>query len=126
MKTTAQTGRVKWPSGRIVTFFVVPGSLSKMFPGVLCDSVRFARPQLRYSQQRCDDRYALHWHGQRVNDAYGEADVMLAGGAEMARCGSGLGGCCSGRYDTPMIIHKPQASLGADRDGFVLSMVLAL
>lgn len=55
--------------------------------------------------------------------AYGDADVMLAGGAEMATCPTGLGGFSSARAlstrnDDPEAASRPW---DRDRDGFVLS-----
>lgn len=54
---------------------------------------------------------------------YGDADVMVAGGAEMATSPSGLGGFCSARAlstqnDSPSTASRPWDK---DRDGFVLS-----
>lgn len=55
--------------------------------------------------------------------AYGDADVMIAGGAEMATCPTGLGGFSSARAlstrnDDPAAASRPW---DRDRDGFVLS-----
>ncbi|MNZ54955.1 3-oxoacyl-[acyl-carrier-protein] synthase 2 [compost metagenome] len=57
------------------------------------------------------------------NIAYGEADVMIAGGAEMAACGLGMGGfgasrALSTRNDEPARASRPWDK---GRDGFVLS-----
>jgi len=54
---------------------------------------------------------------------YGDADVMIAGGAEMATCPSGLGGfaaarALSTRNDDPETASRPW---DVDRDGFVLA-----
>lgn len=55
--------------------------------------------------------------------AYGDADVMVAGGAEMGTCPTGLGGFCSARAlstrnEDPTGASRPWDK---DRDGFVLS-----
>jgi 3-oxoacyl-[acyl-carrier-protein] synthase II len=55
--------------------------------------------------------------------AYGDADIMMAGGAEMATCPTGLGGfaaarALSTRNDAPEAASRPW---DRDRDGFVLS-----
>lgn len=57
------------------------------------------------------------------NIMYGEADVMIAGGSEMAACGLGIGGfgaarALSTRNDDPTRASRPWDK---DRDGFVLS-----
>jgi 3-oxoacyl-[acyl-carrier-protein] synthase II len=57
------------------------------------------------------------------NIAYDEADVMIAGGAEMAACGLGMGGfgasrALSTRNDEPARASRPWDK---GRDGFVLS-----
>ncbi|MNZ51595.1 3-oxoacyl-[acyl-carrier-protein] synthase 2 [compost metagenome] len=57
------------------------------------------------------------------NIAYGDADVMIAGGAEMASCGLGLGGfgaarALSTRNDDPARASRPW---DRNRDGFVLA-----
>jgi 3-oxoacyl-[acyl-carrier-protein] synthase II len=57
------------------------------------------------------------------NIAYGEADVMIAGGSEMATCGLGIGGfgaarALSTRNDDPQGASRPWDK---GRDGFVLS-----
>ena len=54
---------------------------------------------------------------------YGDADVMIAGGAEYATVGTAVGGFCSARAmstrnDEP---HKASRPWDRDRDGFVLS-----
>jgi 3-oxoacyl-[acyl-carrier-protein] synthase II len=55
--------------------------------------------------------------------AYGDADIMVAGGAEMTTCPTGIGGfsaarALSTRNDNPAAASRPW---DADRDGFVLS-----
>jgi len=55
--------------------------------------------------------------------AYGDADVMVAGGAEMTTCPTGIGGfaaarALSTRNDDPEAASRPW---DVDRDGFVLS-----
>jgi len=54
---------------------------------------------------------------------YGDADVMVAGGAEFSTVGTAVGGFCSARAmstrnDDP---HKASRPWDRDRDGFVLS-----
>jgi 3-oxoacyl-[acyl-carrier-protein] synthase II len=55
--------------------------------------------------------------------AYGDADIMVAGGAEMTTCPTGIGGfaaarALSTRNDDPQAASRPW---DRDRDGFVLS-----
>jgi 3-oxoacyl-[acyl-carrier-protein] synthase II len=57
------------------------------------------------------------------NIAYGEADVMIAGGAEMAACGLGIGGFAAARAMSTRNDDPTRASRPWDkgRDGFVLA-----
>ncbi|PAB29826.1 beta-ketoacyl-ACP synthase II [Pseudomonas savastanoi] len=106
--------------GRISPFFV-PGSIINMISGFL--SIHLGAQGPNYSiATACTT--ATHCIGMAArNIAYDEVDVMIAGGAEMAACGLGLGGfgaarALSTRNDDPTRASRPWDK---GRDGFVLS-----
>ncbi len=105
---------------RKISPFFIPGSIINMISGNL--SIRFGLKGPNYSiVTAC----ATGTHS--IGDAarlieYGDADVMIAGGAEMATTPSGLGGfsaarALSSRNDDPEAASRPWDK---DRDGFVL------
>ena len=106
--------------GRISPFFV-PGSIINMISGFLSIHLGAQGPNYAIATA-CTT--ATHCIGMAArNIAYDEADVMIAGGAEMAACGLGLGGfgaarALSTRNDEPARASRPWDK---DRDGFVLS-----
>lgn len=106
--------------GRISPFYV-PSSIINMISGHL--SIRFG---LKGPNFAIVTACATGTHN--IGDAarlieYGDADVMFAGGAEMATAGTGLAGFASARAlsrrnDQPERASRPW---DRDRDGFVLS-----
>lgn len=106
--------------GRISPFFV-PGSIINMISGFLSIHLGAQGPNYAIATA-CTT--ATHCIGMAArNIAYDEADVMIAGGAEMAACGLGLGGfgaarALSTRNDDPARASRPWDK---GRDGFVLS-----
>jgi 3-oxoacyl-[acyl-carrier-protein] synthase II len=104
---------------RISPFFI-PGSIINMISGYLSILYGFKGPNLAVVSA-CTTAAHNIGHGARMI-AYGDADVMLAGGSEMATCPLGLGGfaamrALSTRNDDPERASRPWDK---DRDGFVL------
>lgn len=113
------TALVEQGPRRISPFFV-PGSIINMVSGLL--SIRLGAQGPNYSLATACAA-GTHSIGMAArNIIHGEADVMVAGGAEMASCGLGIGGfgaarALSTRNDEPTQASRPW---DRDRDGFVL------
>ena len=106
---------------RRISPFFVPGSIINMISGVLSIQLGLQGPNYAIATACTTGTHSIGMAARNI--AYGEADVMLAGGAEMAACGLGLGGfaasrALSTRNDDPQAASRPW---DADRDGFVLS-----
>jgi 3-oxoacyl-[acyl-carrier-protein] synthase II len=105
---------------RKVSPFFVPGSIINMIAGHLAIKYGFKGPNIAITTA-CTT--GTHNIGQAMRMIqYGDADVMIAGGAEMATTQLGLGGfaaarALSKRNDDPQAASRPW---DADRDGFVL------
>ncbi len=105
---------------RKVSPFFVPGSIINMIAGHLAIKYGFKGPNIAITTA-CTT--GTHNIGQAMRMIqYGDADVMVAGGAEMATTQLGLGGfaaarALSKRNDDPQAASRPW---DADRDGFVL------
>ncbi len=106
---------------RRISPFFVPGSIINMVSGFL--SIHLGLQGSNYAiATACTT--GTHCIGMAArNIAYGEADVMVAGGSEMAACGLGIGGfaaarALSTRNDDPAAASRPWDK---GRDGFVLS-----
>ncbi len=106
---------------RRISPFFVPGSIINMVSGFLSIHLGLQGPNYAIATA-CTT--ATHCIGMAArNIAYGEADVMVAGGSEMAACGLGIGGfgaarALSTRNDDPAAASRPWDRA---RDGFVLS-----
>ena len=105
---------------RISPFFV-PGSIINMISGHVSINYGLGGPNIALVTACTTSTHAIGMAGRTV--AYGDADVMLAGGAEYATTALGLGGFCSARAlssrnDDPQGASRPWDQ---DRDGFVLS-----
>lgn len=106
---------------RRISPFFVPGSIINMAAGTL--SIRLGLQGPNYSVATACTT-GTHCIGLAArNIAYDEADVMIAGGAEMATCGLGLGGFSAVRALSTRNAEPTKASRPWDeeRDGFVLS-----
>src|SRR5690554_3587882 len=119
IENTCQTLFEKGP--RRISPFFVPGSIINMISGVLSIELGLQGPNYAVATACTTGTHCIGMAARNI--AYGEADVMLAGGAEMAACGLGLGGfsasrALSTRNDDPQAASRPW---DADRDGFVLS-----
>ena len=106
---------------RRISPFFVPGSIINMISGVLSIQLGLQGPNYAVATACTTGTHCIGMAARNI--AYGDADVMLAGGAEMAACGLGLGGfaasrALSTRNDDPQAASRPW---DAGRDGFVLS-----
>lgn len=105
---------------RRVSPFFVPGSIINMIAGHLAIEYGFKGPNIAITTA-CTT--GTHNIGQAMRMIqYGDADVMIAGGAEMATTPLGIGGfgaarALSTRNDEPEKASRPWDQ---DRDGFVL------
>ncbi len=103
-----------------VSPFFVPSSISNMVSGYVSMHFGIKGPNLTTVTACTTGTHALGLAARLIQ--YGDADAMLAGGAEHAINPLGLGGFCaaramSTRNDDPQGASRP---FDADRDGFVL------
>ena len=106
---------------RRISPFFVPGSIINMISGFLSIHLGLQGPNYAVATACTTGTHCIGMAARNI--AYGEADVMIAGGAEMATCGLGMGGfaaarALSTRNDDPVRASRPWDK---DRDGFVLS-----
>jgi len=105
---------------RRVSPFFVPGSIINMIGGTLSIMYGLRGPNLAIVTACTTGLHSIGDAGRMIE--YGDADVMLAGGAESTICPLGLGGfdtmkAVSTRNDDPATASRP---FDRDRDGFVL------
>ena len=105
---------------RRVSPFFVPGSIINMISGQLSIMFGLRGPNLAVVTACTTGLHSIGTAGRLIE--YGDADVMVAGGAEATISPLGLGGFCaaralSTRNDDPASASRPW---DADRDGFVL------
>ncbi len=105
---------------RISPFFV-PGSIINMISGHVSIEYGLSGPNIALVTACTTSTHCLGIAARTI--AYGDADIMVAGGAEHATTPLGLGGFCSARAlstrnDDPAAASRPWDK---DRDGFVLS-----
>ena len=105
---------------RKITPFFVPGSIINMISGILSINYGFKGPNFATVSACATSNHALG-EAQRLIE-YGDADVMVAGGAEATVSPLGVGGFCaakamSTRNDDPQAASRPW---DVGRDGFVL------
>lgn len=108
-------------SPRKISPFFVPGSIINMISGHVSIEYGFKGPNLALVTACTTSTHCIGIAGRII--AYGDADAMIAGGAEYATTTLGLGGFCaaralSQRNDDPVRASRPW---DRDRDGFVLS-----
>ncbi|MCL7941142.1 beta-ketoacyl-ACP synthase II [Halomonas sp. ATCH28] len=111
---------LKGGARRISPFFV-PGSIINMISGNLAIQHGFRGPNIAITTACTTGTHNIGYSARTI--AYGDADVMVCGGAEMATTPLGLGGfsaarALSTRNDDPAAASRPW---DRDRDGFVLS-----
>lgn len=100
--------------------FTVPGAIINMVAGVLSIKHNLQGPTFAVTTACTTGTHNIGMAARTI--AYGDADVMLAGGAEMATTPVGVGGfaaarAMSTRNDDPQRASRPW---DRDRDGFVL------
>ena len=105
---------------RKVSPFFVPGSIINMISGNLSIVYGFKGPNIAVVSACTTGTHCIGEAGRMIE--YGDADVMIAGGAEGTVSALGMGGFCaaralSTRNDDPATASRPW---DRDRDGFVL------
>lgn len=105
---------------RRISPFFVPGSIINMISGQLAIMLGLKGPNLAIVTACTTGLHSIGMAARMIG--YGDADVMLAGGAESTISPLGLGGFCaaralSQRNDDPQTASRPW---DRDRDGFVL------
>ncbi|MDR0578226.1 MAG: beta-ketoacyl-ACP synthase II [Candidatus Accumulibacter sp.] len=106
---------------RRISPFFVPGSIINMIAGNLSILYGYKGPNLAMVSACSTGTHSIGDAARLIE--YGDADVMIAGGAESTVSPLGLGGFCaaralSTRNDDPQTASRPWDK---DRDGFVLS-----
>ena len=106
---------------RKISPFFVPGSIINMISGNLSIMYGYKGPNIALVSACSTGTHSIGDAGRLIE--YGDADVMIAGGAECCTSPLGLGGFCaaralSTRNDDPKTASRPYDK---DRDGFVLS-----
>jgi 3-oxoacyl-[acyl-carrier-protein] synthase II len=105
---------------RRISPFFVPASIINMISGHVSIQFGFKGPNLAMATACTTGLHSIGMAGRLIE--YGDADVMVAGGAESTISPLGLGGfaamrALSTRNDSPTEASRPW---DADRDGFVL------
>ena len=105
---------------RKISPFFVPGSIINMISGNLSIMYGYKGPNVALVSACSTGTHSIGDAGRLIE--YGDADVMIAGGAEATLSPLGLGGFCaaralSTRNDDPKTASRPWDK---DRDGFVL------
>jgi len=105
---------------RKISPFFVPGSIINMISGQLSIMYRLQGPNIAVVTACTTANHSIGEAGRLIE--YGDADVMIAGGAESCVSKLGVGGFCaaralSTRNDDPTGASRPWDK---DRDGFVL------
>ncbi len=105
---------------RRVSPFFIPGAIINMSAGYISIMYGFQGPNLSFATACTTGAHSIGMAARCI--AYGDADVMIAGGAEKASTPLGMGGfsaarALSTRNDAPEKASRPW---DVDRDGFVL------
>lgn len=106
---------------RKISPFFVPGTIINMIAGHLSIKYGLKGPNIAITTACTTGTHNIGSAARMI--AYGDADAMVAGGAEMSSTPLGLGGfaaarALSTRNDNPEIASRPWDK---DRDGFVLA-----
>jgi len=107
-------------SPRKISPFFIPSSIINMVAGYVSIAYGIRGPNLAVVTACTTGTHSIGLAARTI--CYGDADVMVAGGSEMATATLGLGGFCSAkalstRNDDPDTASRPW---DRDRDGFVL------
>ena len=120
---TIEVNHAKYLDGgpRKISPFYIPGSIINMISGHVSIMHGFTGPNIAIVTACTTATHCIGLAARTI--AYGDADVMLAGGAEYATTPTAIGGFCSARAmstrnDEPEKASRP---FDQDRDGFVLS-----
>lgn len=105
---------------RKISPFFVPGSIINMIAGLVSIHYGYKGPNLATVSACSTANHSLGEAARLIE--YGDADLMIAGGAEATVSPLGIGGFCasralSARNDDPETASRPW---DVDRDGFVL------
>jgi 3-oxoacyl-[acyl-carrier-protein] synthase II len=105
---------------RRISAFLIPGSIINMISGNLSIMYGLKGPNLAIVTACTTGLHSIGEAGRLIE--YGDADVVIAGGAESTVCPLGIGGfasmhALSTRNDDPTTASRPWDK---DRDGFVL------
>ncbi|RRJ84705.1 beta-ketoacyl-ACP synthase II [Aestuariirhabdus litorea] len=105
---------------RRISPFFVPGAIINMISGRLSIMYGLKGPNYAITTACTTGTHCIGMAARNI--AYGEADIMVAGGAEKASCELGMAGfaaarALSTRNDDPAAASRPWDQ---DRDGFVL------
>lgn len=105
---------------RRISPFLIPGAIANMVSGQLSIMRNLQGPSLAYSTACTTGLHSIGEAAWMIRR--GDADVMVAGGAESTVCPLGVGGfdnmhALSRRNDDPTTASRP---FDKDRDGFVL------
>src|SRR5436190_18532923 len=105
---------------RKISPFFVPGSIINMISGLVSIHYGYQGPNLATVSACSSANHSLGEAARLIE--YGDADIMVAGGAEGTVSPLGIGGFCaaralSNRNDDPATASRPW---DIDRDGFVL------
>ena len=121
--STIEVNHSKWLEAgpRRISPFFVPATIINMISGHVSIMYGMKGPNLGIVTACTTSTHCIGLAGRLIQA--GDADVMLAGGAEYATTPLGLGGFCaaralSSRNDDPQRASRPW---DRDRDGFVLS-----
>jgi len=106
---------------RKISPFFIPGSIINMISGHISIAFGITGPNIAMVTACSTGTHSIGFGARMI--AYGDADVVIAGGAEHASTPLAMGGFCSARAlstrnDDPTAASRPWDK---DRDGFVLS-----
>jgi 3-oxoacyl-[acyl-carrier-protein] synthase II len=122
--STIEDNTAKWlesKSPRKISPFFIPGSIINAAAGQVSIHYRLRGPNIALVTACTTSTHSIGFAGRMIQ--YGDADIMVAGGAEMAFTPLGLGSfgqarALSLRNDAPERASRPWDK---DRDGFVMA-----